>query len=111
MSYLSCPRCGLTICQRHPEIALQYCPRCIAHARIPVLMETSTAASTDSPNPRHTDLAPWNRRLSDVRVVGVLPRADDRPLEVGRVGRAWRLLSSRSLTDVRGPRAGSRHRL
>lgn len=51
MSYLSCPRCGLTIYQRHPEIALQYCPRCIAHARIPVLMETSTAASTDSPNP------------------------------------------------------------
>lgn len=51
MSYLSCQRCGLTIYQRYPEIALQYCPRCIAHARIPVLMETSTAASKDSSHP------------------------------------------------------------
>lgn len=46
MGYLSCPRCGLSVYQRHSEIALQYCPRCIAHARIPVLMETSTAPST-----------------------------------------------------------------
>jgi hypothetical protein len=50
MSYLSCPRCRLTVYQRHSEIALQYCPRCIAHARVPVLMETSTAPSTDRPN-------------------------------------------------------------
>lgn len=50
MSHLRCPRCGLTVYARHSEIAPQYCPRCIAHARIPVLMETSPAASTDSPN-------------------------------------------------------------
>lgn len=51
MSYLSCPRCGLSVYQRHPEIALQYCPRCVAHARIPVLMETSTTPSADRTNP------------------------------------------------------------
>jgi len=51
MSYLSCPRCGLTVYQRHSEIALRYCPRCVAHARIPVLMETSTAPSADRTNP------------------------------------------------------------
>jgi Zn-finger nucleic acid-binding protein len=51
MSYLSCPRCGLSVYQRHLEIALQYCPRCVAHARIAVLMETSTAPSADRTNP------------------------------------------------------------
>jgi hypothetical protein len=51
MSYLCCPRCGITIYQRHPEIAVEYCPRCIVHARIPVLMETSTAPSKDPSNP------------------------------------------------------------
>jgi Zn-finger nucleic acid-binding protein len=51
MGYLSCPRCGLTVYQRHSEIALRYCPRCIAHARIPVLMETSTARSEERANP------------------------------------------------------------
>lgn len=50
MGYLSCPRCGLSVYQRHSEIALQYCPRCIARARIPVLMETSTAPSTQTPD-------------------------------------------------------------
>jgi Zn-finger nucleic acid-binding protein len=50
MSYLSCPRCGLTVYQRHLEIALQYCPRCIARVRIPVLMETSTGVPTDPSN-------------------------------------------------------------
>ena len=50
MGYLSCPRCGLSVYQRHSEIALQYCPRCIAHARMPVLMETSTAPSTQTPD-------------------------------------------------------------
>jgi Zn-finger nucleic acid-binding protein len=52
MGYLSCPRCGLTVYQRHSEIALQYCPRCIAHARVPVLMEASTARSTERPTPQ-----------------------------------------------------------
>lgn len=40
MGYLSCPRCGLSVYQRHSEIALQYCPRCIARARIPVLTDS-----------------------------------------------------------------------
>jgi hypothetical protein len=51
MSYVCCPRCGLTVYQRHLEIALQYCPRCIAHARTPVLMETATTPSTDPSSP------------------------------------------------------------
>jgi hypothetical protein len=34
-----CPCCQLTIRQRHPQMALDYCPRCIARTRelVPLL--------------------------------------------------------------------------
>ena len=39
MSCMRCPRCGLSVHQRFPLVALQYCPRCIARRREAVLME------------------------------------------------------------------------
>ena len=77
MSYLSCPRCGLSLYQRHPEIAVQHCPRCVAHARISVLMQTSAAPSGIGRTLRHTGLAHWTSRVPNAAVVGVLSRAGD----------------------------------
>ena len=39
MSYVRCPRCGLSVYPRYSVLTLRYCPRCIARRREPVLME------------------------------------------------------------------------
>ncbi len=40
---LVCPRCGLSIQPRARWLTVEHCPRCIAYARIPVRMSTSTS--------------------------------------------------------------------
>ena len=47
MSYLSCPRCRLTIRIRAPYLAMRNCPRCLAHAGIPTPMYTSPRRLTE----------------------------------------------------------------
>ena len=42
---LICPRCGLSIRPRARWLAIEYCPRCMARARIPVAF-SSSARST-----------------------------------------------------------------
>jgi hypothetical protein len=41
MSYVSCPRCGLTVRLRAAFLALDHCPRCLARPGIAVEMLTS----------------------------------------------------------------------
>jgi hypothetical protein len=43
VSYLSCPRCGLTVRVRQPFLVMERCPRCIARSRQIVVMEPSEA--------------------------------------------------------------------
>jgi hypothetical protein len=31
MTYVDCPRCGLSIIQRFPGQRIRHCPRCVAH--------------------------------------------------------------------------------
>jgi hypothetical protein len=38
MSYMNCPRCGLTIGLRAPSLMLDRCPRCLARARAAIPM-------------------------------------------------------------------------
>jgi len=38
MSYLNCPRCGLSIRLRAPYLALERCPRCLARAGLTIPM-------------------------------------------------------------------------
>ncbi len=40
--FLNCPRCGLTIKPRRRWLAIKHCPRCLAQARIPVPLLSST---------------------------------------------------------------------
>jgi hypothetical protein len=49
MSYLSCPRCRLTIRIRAPYLAMRNCPRCLAHAGLPTPMHATARRVTDSP--------------------------------------------------------------
>jgi hypothetical protein len=43
-----CPRCGLSLRPRMRWMTVQYCPRCIAFARIPVRM-TARDPTRDRP--------------------------------------------------------------
>jgi hypothetical protein len=53
MSYLSCPRCRLTIRIRAPYLTMRNCPRCLAHAGLPTPMYASSrrvmGATADEP--------------------------------------------------------------
>jgi hypothetical protein len=49
MSYLSCPRCRLTIRIRAPYLVLRNCPRCLARAGLPTPMYTSVGPSLPVP--------------------------------------------------------------
>jgi hypothetical protein len=49
MSYLSCPRCRLTIRIRAPYLALRNCPRCLAHAGLPTPMYSTPRRATSTP--------------------------------------------------------------
>lgn len=44
--YLNCPRCGLTIKLRH-GLAVEHCPRCIAHSHALVGMFASSARAEE----------------------------------------------------------------
>jgi hypothetical protein len=41
MSFLNCPRCGLSIRQRAGWLTIEHCPRCIARARVAVNLLSS----------------------------------------------------------------------
>jgi hypothetical protein len=42
MTYLNCPRCGLTIRPRPASLVIEHCPRCIARRRTAVRLIAST---------------------------------------------------------------------
>jgi len=41
---LSCPRCGLTIRPKVHWLAIEHCPRCLAHARVAVTLISAAPA-------------------------------------------------------------------
>jgi hypothetical protein len=45
--FLNCPRCGLSIKPKARWLALEYCPRCMARARIPVKLFSSTLPAAE----------------------------------------------------------------
>jgi Zn-finger nucleic acid-binding protein len=55
--FLNCPRCGLSIKPKARWLALEYCPRCMARARTPVKLFSSTLPAAElypddaAPNP------------------------------------------------------------
>lgn len=48
---LCCPQCRLGVRQRHPEMTIDYCPRCIARARqlVPLLPAARPAVQGRAP--------------------------------------------------------------
>ena len=46
-SFLNCPRCGLSIRPKVSWLAVEHCPRCIARARIPVKLFSSTLPAAE----------------------------------------------------------------
>ena len=44
-SLLNCPRCGLSIRPKVSWLTVEHCPRCIARARIPVKLLSSTLSA------------------------------------------------------------------
>jgi hypothetical protein len=76
MSYLSCPRCRLTIRIRAPYLALRNCPRCLAHAGLPTPMYTSSrrvsASPLDDPTrslPRAANVPETDGHVTPLRIV------------------------------------------
>jgi hypothetical protein len=45
--FLNCPRCGLSIKPKARWLALEYCPRCMARARVPVKLFSSTLPAAE----------------------------------------------------------------
>jgi hypothetical protein len=45
--FLTCPRCRLSIRPRRPWLVIEHCPRCLARARIPVLLFSSPLPADD----------------------------------------------------------------
>jgi hypothetical protein len=71
---LHCPGCHLNLRQRHPQIAIDYCPRCIAraHELVPLLpaptpMPTPTSTPTPTLEPPVTGASLRARRLASAR--------------------------------------------
>ena len=46
-SFLICPRCGLSVKARTGWLTVEYCPRCIARAQIPVRLFSSPLPSSE----------------------------------------------------------------
>ena len=61
--FWNCPRCRLSIKPRRPwlAVAVEHCPRCLAHARIPVMMFSSTLPAGEL---YHNPIALHNGRTS-----------------------------------------------
>lgn len=58
MSYLNCSRCGLSLLSRNPQTDPEYCPRCVARARVlqplfrsPLSLRALAAGETDQATP------------------------------------------------------------
>jgi hypothetical protein len=64
MSYLSCPRCHLTICIRAPYLEIRNCPRCIARAGLPTPMHVSQSRTPTDPAAQPADAPPPPTRWS-----------------------------------------------
>jgi hypothetical protein len=45
--FLNCPRCGLSIKPKARWLAPEHCPRCLARARIPVRLFSSTLPAAE----------------------------------------------------------------
>jgi hypothetical protein len=46
-SFLNCPQCGLSIRPKVSWLTVEYCPRCMARARIPVKLLSSTLPAAE----------------------------------------------------------------
>jgi hypothetical protein len=46
-SFLNCPRCGLSVRPKPSWLTVEYCPRCMARARIPVKLFSSTLPAAE----------------------------------------------------------------
>jgi hypothetical protein len=46
-SFLNCPRCGLSIRPKVSWLTVEYCPRCMARARTPVKLFSSTLPAAE----------------------------------------------------------------
>ena len=97
VSFLNCPRCGLSLRPRVGWLTIEHCPRCMARARIPItlffsplptieLYREGFAPSAQSPATDQASRAPENRsgirrsqatdaRASLPRAVPSVPRA------------------------------------
>lgn len=47
LTFLNCPRCGLSIRPKVSWLTVEHCPRCIARARIPVKLFSSTLPAAE----------------------------------------------------------------
>lgn len=47
VSFLNCPRCGLSIRPKASWLTIEHCPRCIARARIPIKLFSSPLPTTE----------------------------------------------------------------
>jgi hypothetical protein len=47
LPFLNCPRCGLSIRPKASWLAVEYCPRCMGRARIPVKLFSSALPAAD----------------------------------------------------------------
>jgi hypothetical protein len=53
MSYMHCPRCGLSIRLRAPFLTLEHCPRCLARRGAAISMRISEYRSWPAPTDNH----------------------------------------------------------
>lgn len=60
--FLNCPRCGLSIRPRRPWLAIEHCPRCLARARIPITLFSSTLPAAELYHPGCTPGEPTNAK-------------------------------------------------
>jgi hypothetical protein len=63
---LHCPCCHLSLRQRHPQMTIDYCPRCIARAHelvplLPAPPQSALAPATRTPTPAASLGAPATR--------------------------------------------------
>ena len=64
LPFVNCPRCGLSIRPKASWLAVEYCPRCMARARIPVKLFSSALPAAELypegevPNVRDEGLTP-----------------------------------------------------
>ena len=92
MSYLSCPRCRLTIRIRAPYLGMRNCPRCLAHAGLPTPMYASPRRVIPSPVEKPARIPPHGKD----------PPAGDGPGHPRRIAESPRRSSKRDPPHKRG---------